>query len=85
MAIGWGQETGILSKMADDVGQNQTWTKEWIRPTTNPRGALEMSHIVPPLIIFGVAITSSIIVFGLELVNKNGKIGIESHTQMYPN
>ena len=85
MAIGWWLETGIYSKMADDVGRNQTWTKEWTRPTTSPRGSLELSHILPPLIIFGVAITSSIILFGLELGSKNGKIGIESYAHMYPN
>ena len=84
MAIGWWLETGIYSKMADDVGRNQNWTKEWTRPTTNPRGALELSHILPPLIIFGVAITCSIIVFWLELGSKSCKMGIESHTQMYP-
>ena len=69
MAIGWWLETGIYSKMENDVAKNQNWTTEWTRPTTHELESLKLSHLLIMFIIFGAMITVSMIVFGLELLS----------------
>ena len=70
MAIGWWLETGIYSKMAEDVGQNQIWTTAWTQPSTHEKETLKLSHILPLFIIFGASIVLSITTFGLEVFHQ---------------
>ena len=81
MAIGWWLETGIYSKMAKDVGQNQNWTTEWTRPTTHEQESLKLSHLLLLFIIFGAAIMFSMGAFGLEVLSQRGKRKKESRTR----
>ena len=80
MAIAWWLDTGIYSRMENHVGQNQNWTTEWTQPTTNEKESLKLSHVLPLLIIFGAAIMTSMIVFGLELLIRRVKRIKESRT-----
>ena len=73
MAIGWVLETGIYSKMASDVGQNQNWTIEWTRPSNRELESLKLSHVLLLIYMFGAMIMLSMFVFGLEVLSKGGK------------
>ena len=76
MAIGWVLETGIYSKMASDVGQNQNWTIEWTRPSNRELESLKLSHVLLLIYMFGAMIMISMFVFGLEvlgLLSQGGK------------
>ena len=83
MAIGWWLETGIYSKMENDVGENQNWTTEWTQPTTHEQESLKLSHLLIMFILFGAMITVSIIVFGLELLS--GRVISRVSRQRRPN
>ena len=70
MAIAWWMDTGIQIKMAADISAEYgSDFNEWQRPTIRGEQPLGFSHVVPSIIIFGVATFISIIAFALEKVH----------------
>ena len=74
MAIAWWMETGIQIKMEADIkaeygSEAGSVINEWQRPTIRGEQPLGFSHVVPSIIIFGVATFISIIAFALEIVH----------------
>ena len=70
MAIAWWMDTGIQIKMAADISAEYgSDFNEWQRPTIRGKQPLGFSHVVPSIIIFGVATFISIIAFALEKVH----------------
>ena len=75
MAIAWWMDTGIQIKMAADISAEYgSDFNEWQRPTIRGDQPLGFSHVVPSIIIFGVATFISIIAFALENVHYFPKI-----------
>ena len=78
MAIAWWMDTGVFSKMAKDVksivGSNLNF---WTRPKIRGNRPLVLSHALPSLIICGVLLFLSTVVFVLEVIHRysqcNGK------------
>ena len=54
------------------MGRNKNWTTAWTKPTNRKKEPLEMSHVEPLLVMFGVAIMASIVAFGLEFLSRSG-------------
>ena len=73
-------DTGIHFKMGADISAEYGSFKNfWQRPKIHDNQSLGLSHVVPSIIIFGVATFISIIAFALEIAhykskhNKTGK------------
>ena len=73
MAIAWWMDTGIHFKMASDIraeyGTHLMVDLTWRKPKIRDNLTLGISHVLPSLIIFGVATFISIIAFALEKVH----------------
>ena len=70
MAIAWWMDTGIQIKMEAKISAEYgSVFNEWQRPTIRGNQPLGFSHVVPSIIIFGVATFISIIAFALEIVH----------------
>ena len=70
MAIAWWMDTGIQIKMEAKISAEYgSVFNEWQRPTIRREQPLGFSHVVPSIIIFGVATFISIIAFALEIVH----------------
>ena len=75
MAIAWWMDTGIQIKMEAKISAEYgSVFNEWQRPTIRGNQPLGFSHVVPSIIIFGVATFISIIAFALENVHYFPKI-----------
>ena len=77
MAIAWWMDTGIHFKMASDIraeyGSHLMVDLTWRKPKIRDNLTLGISHVLPSLIIFGVATFISIIAFALEIVHNLSK------------
>ena len=73
MAIAWWMDTGIHFKMASDIraeyGTHLMVDLTWRKPKIRDNLTLGISHVLPSIIIFGVATFISIIAFALEIVH----------------
>ena len=75
MVIAWWMDTGIQIKMEAKISAEYgSVFNEWQRPTIRGNQPLGFSHVVPSIIIFGVATFISIIAFALENVHYFPKI-----------
>ena len=67
MAIAWWMDTGIHIKMGADISAEYgSLLNEWQKPKIRGDVPLGFSHVLPSIIIFGVAAFMSIIAFALE-------------------
>ena len=75
MAIAWWMDTGIHFKMAADIRADygNSWQNFWQRPKIRGNQPLGFSHVVPSIIIFGVATFLSIIAFAFEITYHKAK------------
>ena len=77
MAIAWWMDTGIHFKMASDIraeyGSHLMVDLTWRKPKIRDNLTLGISHVLPSIIIFGVATFISIIAFALEIVHNFSK------------
>ena len=70
MALAWWMDTGIHFKMGSDIrAEYGSHLNTWRQPTIRGNQPLGFSHVVPSIIIFGVATFISIIAFALENVH----------------
>ena len=70
MAFAWWISTGIYSKMKSDVESEYGSKKiSWTRPKFHDNIALSFSHILPSIIIYGVATFISVMAFFLEILH----------------
>ena len=78
MAIAWWMDTGIHFKMASDIraeyGSHLMVDLTWRKPKIRDNLTLGISHVLPSIIILGVATFISIIAFALENVHYFPKI-----------
>ena len=69
MAIAWWMDTGIHFKMeADITSEYGSQRASWTRPKVRGNQPLSFSHVLPSIIIFGVAILTSMVAFAQETV-----------------
>ena len=69
IAIAWWSDTGIYFKMESDIKSKYGSQKvSWTRPKVRRNQPLGFSHILPSIIIFGVAILTSMVAFAQETV-----------------
>ena len=74
MALAWWMDTGIHFKMGADIrAEYGSFKNFWQRPKIRGNQSLGFSHVVPSIIIFGVATFISIIAFALEIVHNLSK------------
>ena len=74
MAIAWWMDTGIHFKMASDIrAEYGSLDLTWRQPKIRGNLPLGFSHVLPSIIIFGVATFISIIAFALEIVHNLSK------------
>ena len=77
MAIAWWMDTGIHFKMASDIraeyGTHLMVDLTWRKPKIRDNLTLGISHVLPSIIILGVATFISIIAFALEIVHNLSK------------
>ena len=74
MALAWWMDTGIHFKMNADIrAEYGSFKNFWQRPKIRGNQSLGLSHVVPSIIIFGVATFISIIAFALEITHYKSK------------
>ena len=73
MAIAWWIDTGVHFKVAADIRAEyvslDSLRNKWQKPKIRGETKLGLSHVVPSIIIFGVATFFSIIAFAFEIVH----------------
>ena len=68
-AIGWWMATGIYFKMESDIKSEYGLQRDsWSRPKIRGDHPLDLSHVIPSFIIFGVATFISIVALSVETI-----------------
>ena len=73
MALAWTRDAGITDKIWHDMFDAEAKLRRDAGPKLHVDNRLNMNHMIPSFIVFGIGLATSVVAFGLEGLLNNGR------------